>query len=113
MGSAIDPQTRMKAAPDLEACVVAIDDDPDFLSSLGRLLRSVGLHPHLFSSVDDFLAFERPDAPTCLILDVRLPGRSGLDFQRDLIATGVNVPVVFITGHGDIPMSVKAMKAGA
>lgn len=104
---------RTMTAPDSHACVVAIDDDPDFLSSVGRLLRSVGLHPQLFTSVADFLASERPDAPTCLILDVRLPGRSGLDFQRDLAAASACLPIVFITGHGDIPMSVQAMKAGA
>ena len=108
-----DLHSRTKAVPDSEACVVVIDDDPDFLSSLGRLLRSVGLHPQLFTSVAEFLAFERPDAPTCLVLDVRLPGRSGLDFQRDLAAASVNLPIVFMTGHGDIPMSVQAMKAGA
>jgi FixJ family two-component response regulator len=113
MRFSIDLQSQTRAVSDSDACVVAIDDDPDFLSSLGRLLRSVGLHPLLFASVADFLAFERPDAPTCLILDVRLPGRSGLDFQRDLAGASVNLPIVFITGHGDIPMSVRAMKAGA
>jgi FixJ family two-component response regulator len=113
MSFSVDLQSRPKTVPAAEACVVVIDDDPDFLSSLGRLLRSVGLQPQLFSSVADFLAFERPDAPTCLVLDVRLPGRSGLDFQRDLAAASALLPIVFITGHGDIPMSVQAMKAGA
>ena len=108
-----DLQTPPKAAPTSDPCVVVIDDDPDFLSSLGRLLRSVGMHPQLFTSVADFLASERPDAPTCLVLDVRLPGRSGLDFQRDLAAASACLPIVFMTGHGDIPMSVQAMKAGA
>jgi FixJ family two-component response regulator len=108
-----DLQSQAKAMPDSEACVVVIDDDPDFLGSLGRLLRSVGMNPRLFSNLADFLAFERPEVPTCLILDVRLPGRSGLDFQRDLAAASVSLPIVFITGHGDIPMSVQAMKAGA
>jgi len=108
-----DLQPQATAVPDSEVCVVVIDDDPDFLASLGRLLRSVGLNPRLFSNLPDFLAFERPEAPTCLILDVRLPGRSGLDFQRDLAAASVTLPIVFITGHGDIPMSVQAMKAGA
>jgi len=108
-----DLQPQATAVPDSEVCVVVIDDDPDFLASLGRLLRSVGLNPRLFGNLPDFLAFERPDAPTCLILDVRLPGRSGLDFQRDLAAASVTLPIVFITGHGDIPMSVQAMKAGA
>ena len=113
MRSTIGLQTQANAVPDSDALVIVIDDDPDFLSSLGRLLRSVGLHPQLFTSVADFLASERPDAPTCLILDVRLPGRSGLDFQRDLAAASVSLPIVFMTGHGDIPMSVQAMKGGA
>ena len=76
-------------------------------------MRSAGLNPHLFASIADFLAFEPPDGPTCLVLDVRLPGRSGLDFQRDLAAASIRLPIVFITGHGDIPMTVQAMKAGA
>jgi FixJ family two-component response regulator len=99
--------------PDATPCVAVIDDDPEFLASLGRLLRSVGLSPQLFSSVAAFVASEPADGPTCLILDVRLPGQSGLDFQRDLGAAGVSLPIVFITGHGDIPMTVQALKAGA
>ena len=99
--------------PDSTACVVVIDDDPEFRESLGRLLRSAGLHSCLFASIADFLGSEPPDSPTCLVLDVRLPGRSGLDFQRDLAAANVRLPIVFITGHGDIPMTVQAMKAGA
>jgi FixJ family two-component response regulator len=95
------------------ACVVVIDDDTEFRDSLGRLLRSAGLQPRLFASIADFLESEPAESPTCLVLDVRLPGRSGLDFQRDLAAASVRLPIVFITGHGDIPMSVKAMKAGA
>jgi len=95
------------------ACVVVIDDDTEFRDSLGRLLRSAGLQPRLFASIADFLESEPAERPTCLVLDVRLPGRSGLDFQRDLAAASVRLPIVFITGHGDIPMSVKAMKAGA
>jgi len=90
-----------------------VDDDPEFRESLGRLLRSVGLPHRLFASIADFLASEPADCATCLVLDVRLPGRSGLDFQRDLAATSVRLPIVFMTGHGDIPMSVQAMKAGA
>jgi FixJ family two-component response regulator len=108
-----DLQSRVRAVPDPDACVVVIDDDQDFRTSLGRLLRSVGLHSRLFASIADFLDTELPDCPTCLVLDVRLPGRSGLDFQRDLAAASVRLPIVFITGHGDIPMSVQAMKAGA
>ena len=99
--------------PDSNACVVVIEDDPGFRESLGRLLRSVGLQHQLFASIADFLASERAECATCLVLDVRLPGRSGLDFQRDLAATSVALPIVFMTGHGDIPMSVQAMKAGA
>ena len=101
------------AAPEGDSCVVVIDDDLQFRESLGRLLRSVGLKPLLFASVADYVGAELPDAPTCLVVDVRLPGRSGLDFQRDLTAAGVSLPIVFITGYGDIPMSVQAMKAGA
>jgi FixJ family two-component response regulator len=109
----VELRQRAKAMPDSTACVVVIDDDPEFLQSLGRLLRSAGLHPYLFASIADFLASEPLDGPTCLVLDVRLPGRSGLDFQRDLAAASVNLPIVFITGHGDIPMTVQAIKAGA
>jgi FixJ family two-component response regulator len=112
-GLPVEMQLQAKAVPASDHYVAVIDDDPDFLSSLGRLLRSVRLHAQLFTSVAEFLASERPDAPTCLVLDVRLPGRSGLDFQRDLATTSVSLPIVFITGHGDIPMSVQAMKGGA
>lgn len=98
---------------DPTGCVVVIDDDPEFRESLGRLLRSAGLRSRLFASVADFLGSEPPDSPTCLVLDVRLPGRSGLDFQRDLAASSVRLPIVFISGHGDIPMTVQAMKGGA
>lgn len=93
--------------------VVVIDDDLPVRESLGRLLRSVGLQPKLFESVAAFVEAGLPDGPTCLVLDVRLPGRSGLDFQRDLALASVQLPIVFITGHADIPMSVQAMKAGA
>lgn len=99
--------------PASEACVIVIDDDSEFRESLGRLLRSVGLRSQLFASIADFSASEPPDCPTCLVLDVRLQGRSGLDFQRDLAEARVTLPIVFITGHGDIPMSVRAMKSGA
>jgi FixJ family two-component response regulator len=93
--------------------VVVIDDDPAIRESLGRLLRSVGLKAQLWSLVDEFLAAGRPNGPACLVLDVRLPGRSGLDYQRELTAAEKRIPVIFITGHGDIPMSVQAMKGGA
>jgi FixJ family two-component response regulator len=96
-----------------QASVIVIDDDPSVRESLASLLRSVGLQPLLFGSVAEFLQSRRPRGPTCLVLDVRLPGRSGLDFQHDLAESRIRLPTVFITGHGDIPMSVKAMKAGA
>ena len=100
-----------RASPD--SCVAVIDDDASLRESLGRLLKSVGVRHQLFASVAEFLESEPSDCATCLVLDVRLPGRSGLDFQHDLAAAGVKTPIVFITGHGDIPMSVQAMKAGA
>ena len=93
--------------------VIAIDDDPAIRDSLGSLLRSVGFDVQLLASVSDFIKCGRPDHPACLVLDVRLPGRSGLDFQRDLTAANIRLPIIFITGHGDIPMSVQAMKGGA
>ena len=93
--------------------VLVVDDDVDIRNSLGRLLRSVGINAKLFASVSDFLKSEPPDGPSCLVLDVRLPGQSGLEFQRELAAAGRELPIIFITGHGDIPMSVQAMKGGA
>jgi FixJ family two-component response regulator len=93
--------------------VIVIDDDPAIRESLGGLLRSVGLQAALLASVDEFLKAGRPAGPTCLVLDVRLPGRSGLDFQRELATADIRLPIIFITGHGDIPMTVQAMKGGA
>jgi FixJ family two-component response regulator len=93
--------------------VIVIDDDPEVREALKRLLRSVGLAVSLHGSVSEFLKAGRPDAPTCLVLDVRLPGKSGLDFQRELSGAGLFLPIIFITGHGDIPMSVGAIKGGA
>jgi FixJ family two-component response regulator len=93
--------------------VFVIDDDPSVRDALAGLLRSVGLEGRAFGSTREFLQSERPDGPGCLVLDVRLPERSGLDFQRELAESGVQLPIVFITGHGDIPMSVRAIKAGA
>ena len=90
-----------------------MDDDPGIREALGSLLRSVGLRVDLYGSVSDFMKAGRPAGATCLVLDVRLPGQSGLDFQRELSKAGISVPIVFITGHGDIPMSVQAMKGGA
>jgi FixJ family two-component response regulator len=99
--------------PDAKSTVLVIDDDPDLRSSIGRLLRSLGLDARLFASVADFLNSDPSDGPACLVLDVRLPGQSGLDFQRELAAANRQLPIIFITGHGDIPMSVQAMKGGA
>src|ERR1700742_4762297 len=99
--------------PDAKPTVLVIDDDPDLRASVGRLLRSVGLEAQLFGSISDFLKSDPPEGPTCLVLDVRLPGQSGLDFQRELVAANRQLPIIFITGHGDIPMSVQAMKGGA
>src|ERR1700739_3678656 len=99
--------------PDAKPTVLVIDDDPDLLASVGRLLRSVGLEVQLFASISDFLNSDPPDGPSCLVLDVRLPGQSGLDLQRELAGANRELPIIFITGHGDIPMSVQAMKGGA
>jgi FixJ family two-component response regulator len=95
------------------AVVFVVDDDPSIRRSLDSLLRSVGHDVRLFSSAQEFMGAERPDAPGCLVLDVRLPGMSGLTFQQELTKAGNAVPVIFLTGHGDVPMSVRAMKAGA
>jgi FixJ family two-component response regulator len=96
-----------------EATIAVIDDDPDIREALRGLLRSVGLRVELFASVQEFLGTVRPDLPGCLILDVRLPGRSGLDLQDELAKANMQPPVIFISGHADVPMSVRAMKAGA
>src|SRR6478672_7923823 len=99
--------------PDANSTVLVIDDDPDVRASVGRLLRSLGLDVQIFASISDFLNSDPPDGPTCLVLDVRLPGQSGLDLQRELATMNRELPIIFITGHGDIPMSVQAMKGGA
>jgi FixJ family two-component response regulator len=93
--------------------VFVVDDDPSVRSSLTFLLSTVGLHSEPFDSADSFLHRTLPDVPSCLVLDVRLPGLSGLDFQRELSARNIHLPIIFLTGHGDIPMSVRAIKAGA
>ena len=92
--------------------VFVIDDDDDVRASIQGLLKSAGLRCEGFATAEDFLG-KRPDGPSCLVLDVRLPGVNGLDFQHQLVAAGIQIPVIFITGHGDIPMTVKAMKSGA
>src|SRR5215472_3211592 len=93
--------------------VLVVDDDATLRESVGRLLRSLGIGSQLFASISDFLESDLPDGPSCLVLDVRLPGKSGLDLQRELAAANRELPIVFITGHGDIPMTVQAMKGGA
>ncbi len=93
--------------------VFVVDDDASLREALKSLIRSVGLQVELFGSAQEFLQRKRPDVPSCLVLDIRLPGTSGLDFQRRLAEAGISIPIIFITGHGDIPMSVRAMKAGA
>jgi len=93
--------------------VLVIDDDPEFRDSVVRLLRTVGLETRQFSSVVDFLKADPSDGPTCLVLDVRLPGRSGLELQRELAAANRPLPIIFITAHADVPMTVQAMKGGA
>jgi len=98
---------------DPHSIVFVVDDDDSLRDALKRLIRSVGLHVELFASAEEFLQRKQPDAPACLILDIRLRGISGLDFQRKLAEANIPIPIIFITGHGDIPMSVRAMKAGA
>ena len=93
--------------------VIVIDDDAAIREALGGLIRSVGFQAQLLASVGEFLKSGRPETPSCLVLDVRLPGQSGLDLQRELAAMRIHLPIIFITGHGDIPMSVRAMKGGA
>jgi FixJ family two-component response regulator len=93
--------------------VIIVDDDQSFRTFLGRLVSTIGLKATLYASAEEFLAARPPDGPACLVLDVQMPGLSGLDLQRELLRTGHLLPIVFITGHGDIPMTVEAMKAGA
>ncbi|RUW93550.1 response regulator [Mesorhizobium sp. M7A.F.Ca.US.010.02.1.1] len=98
---------------DANPSVLIIDDDPEFRDSVARLLRTVGLETRQFSSVSEFLKANPTDGPTCLVLDVRLPGQSGLEFQRELIAANRQLPIIFMTAHADVTMSVQAMKGGA
>src|SRR5262249_47903932 len=108
-----DLGTRMQEVLRAQDVVFVIDDDASMRTSLSSLFRSVGLKVEVFDSAADFLKFGRPEAASCLVLGVRLPGVSGLDFQSELTKANIRIPIVFITGHGDIPMTVKAMKAGA
>jgi FixJ family two-component response regulator len=93
--------------------VYVVDDDPSVRRAIKRLVGSVGLQVELFGSAQEFLQSSRLDVPSCLVLDIRLPGMSGLNFQRQLAETGIHIPIIFVTAHGDIPMTVRAMKAGA
>jgi FixJ family two-component response regulator len=93
--------------------VFVIDDDPSVRAALDSLIRSVALNVQSFATTEEFLRTDRPQAPGCIVLDVRLPGRSGLDFQHEMARSDIRLPVIFITGHGDVPMSVRAIKAGA
>jgi FixJ family two-component response regulator len=103
----------MVAQPDPQAVVFVVDDDASVREAMHRLFRSVGLQVAVFASAAEFLQSKLTDAPCCLVLDVRLPGLSGLDFQSELTKADIRIPIVFMTGHGDIPMTVKAMRAGA
>jgi len=106
-------QQQRNAATEQIPAIVVIDDDASMRKALDNLFKSVGFEVELFSSPQEFLQSERPDRPGCIVLDVRFPGRSGLDMQRDLASAEAQLPIIFITGYGDIPMSVRAMKAGA
>ncbi len=99
--------------PAAGATVFVVDDDDFVRAAIQGMLKSVGLRSETFAAPQDFMRTKRPDGPSCLILDVRLPGVSGLDFQHELADAGIRIPIIFITGHGDIPMTVKAMKSGA
>lgn len=103
----------MPTMPEMLPIIYIVEDDASVRDALGRLIHSVGLRVELFGSAQNFLQWQRPDRPSCLVLDVRMPGISGLDLQRQLADANIHMPIIFITAHGDIPMSVRAMKAGA
>src|SRR5262245_37485978 len=103
----------MNPRPEQRSAVFVVDDDAAIRESLSSLFRSVGLEVKAFSSASEFLQSKMPDCPSCLVLDIRLPGVSGLDFQSNLAKANIEIPIIFMTGHGDIPMTVRAMKAGA
>ena len=109
-GPAASPPTHASAG---DPAVFVVDDDPSVRDSLSNLFRSVGLRTEVFGSAHEFLQHKPPDVPSCLILDIRLPRLSGLDFQAELAKADIHIPIIFMTGHGDIPMTVRAMKAGA
>ena len=106
------PSSDKNALP-AAATVLIVDDDPSLREALSDLFRSVGLKTAVFASAPEFLESKLPEAPSCLVLDIRLPGMSGLDFQAQLAGANIHIPIIIMTGHGDIPMSVRAMKAGA
>ncbi|HEX4074039.1 MAG TPA: response regulator transcription factor [Candidatus Acidoferrales bacterium] len=99
--------------PEINPAIFVVDDDASVRDAISNLLESVGLHGETFASADEFLSAPRPQAPSCLILDVKLPGRNGLEVQEELKSIGIQIPIVFITAHGDVPMTSRAMKAGA
>jgi FixJ family two-component response regulator len=111
--SNVDSVAQKSGVDTVTGTVMIVDDDLSVREAPGRLVRSVGLDAKELASMPDFLNSGRPDGPTCLVLDVRLPGGSGLDIQRELSAANIHLPIIFITGHGDIPMTVQAMKGGA
>jgi FixJ family two-component response regulator len=112
-GEAREPKMQKGQQQECQPVAFVLDDDADVRDGLSNLLRSVDIAVQTFRSTEDFLSGNRPDGPACLILDVRLPGTSGLDFQQELARLGVSMPIIFITGYADVPMSVQAMKAGA
>lgn len=109
----LNPPPRSHRPASADPLVIVVDDDAGLREALSSLFRSIGLRVELFGSAAEFLAATLPDVPRCLVLDIRLPGVSGLDFQSQLVRSGMHMPVIFMTGYGDIPMTVRAMKAGA
>lgn len=107
------PTSQTRSAGGEEPIVYVVDDDASLREALGSLFRSVGLRVQVFGSAMELLRGDLPAVPSCLVLDIRLPGLSGLDLQAELVNAGIGIPIIFVTGHGDIPMSVRAMKAGA
>jgi FixJ family two-component response regulator len=103
----------MREAPDAQSVVFVVEDDPSMRAALTNLFQSVDLRVEAFGSATEFLQSNLPDVASCLVLDIRLPGLSGLDFQNELAQANIRIPIIFVTGHGDIPMTVRAMKAGA
>jgi FixJ family two-component response regulator len=111
--TASESERFMNKHPEAQSIVFVVDDDASIRAALKRLLQSVGLKVEVFGSPADFLKYKRSDAAACLVLDVRMPGASGIDFQAELVKADIHIPIIFITGHGDIPMTVRAMKGGA